>query len=185
MSELNLEYLYSRQRYGVERENSSTTTTYRAAWAWYLFNSTALELNYSESEQINNQKEQNALSGTTVTITGYTNKIVNTVYGVGLRQALAPKGSRFRPSISLGYAKQFVYDRTDYSFSESTSGSTFSLQGDPEKSRDDSIFGTFNLTMGITQRISLSGSVKTVFPAFDFDKARDYVQYTLGISVYL
>ena len=185
MAELSVEYFYSKQRYGLNQENSTTTTTHSASWAWYLFNSTAIEINYSEREQINGQNEQRALSGSTVTITGYTNRITNTVYGLGIKQAFAARGSRFIPSLSLGYAKQFVYDRTDYSFSDSNSGASFNLIGDPEKTRDDSVFGTFSLKIGITQRISLSGSVRTVFPAFDFDRAKDFVQYTVGISVYL
>ena len=47
------------------------------------------------------------------------------------------------------------------------------------------IFGSFVLKIGISQRLSIKGSVYTVFPAFDFNKAKDDLKYTLGLSCYI
>jgi hypothetical protein len=106
-------------------------------------------------------------------------------YGIGIRQAFASRKARFKPSISLGYARQFIRDTTEASFRNNTTGSVFSVSDAVSKLRDDSVFGSFALEMRITRRISLRGSVRTTFKAFDFDRAQDNVRYMFGFSWYL
>jgi hypothetical protein len=185
LMELNTEFGYTRQVYGEQRENKLTERTYAGSVATRLFGWTSLELNFTYGEQITQQADNANVTGTDINLVSYQNTVENTVYGIGLKQALSDRNSRIRPSISLGYARQFIYDRTDYTYRDTSNGNTILLFGTPEKRRIDSVFGTFSLQIGLTQRIGLSGSVRTVFPAFETDKMKDYVRYTVGIIIYI
>ncbi len=182
--ELNGEYGLSTQKYGADRTNEIEATTIGGSVALYLFNLTAIELNYSQTETITS--ENNVLTiDSTYDLIGQENNVLVYSYGIGIRQAFASRKARFRPSISLGYARQFIRDTTQATFRNNVTGSTFIVNDDVTKLRDDSVFGSFNLELRLTRTISLRGSVKTIFRAFDFDRARDNVQYLIGFSWYL
>lgn len=182
--EINGEYGVSTQKYGADRTNEIKATTIGGAVAIYLFNLTAIEFNYSQTETVTS--ENNTLTiDSTYDLIGQQNNVLVYSYGVGIRQAFASRKARFRPSMSLGYARQFTRDTTQATFRNNTTGNTFIINDDVTKLRDDSVFGSFNLELRLTQTISLRGSVRTIFKAFDFDRARDNVQYTAGFSWYL
>jgi hypothetical protein len=44
------------------------------------------------------------------------------------------------------------------------------------------MFGAFTLQLRLTERFSLKGSVKSLFPAFEFNKAKDNLKYLVGFS---
>ena len=85
--------------------------------------------------------------------------------------------------ISMGYAKQFIEDSTEYTFEETTSGDRTTVRGDLSKQRVDSVFGTFALQLILSQGMALKGSIHTVFPAFEFSKAKDDLKYMVGLSI--
>jgi hypothetical protein len=182
--ELNGDYGVSTQKYGENRDNEIEATTIGGSVALYLFNLTAIELNYSQTETITS--ETNVLTiDSTYDLVGQENNVLVYSYGIGIRQAFASRKARFRPSMSLGYARQFIRDTTQASFRNNVTGNTFIVNDDVTKLRDDSVFGSFSLEMRLTQTVSLRGSVKTIFKAFQFDKAKDNVRYLLGFSWYL
>lgn len=183
--ELNGEYGLSTQKYGADRDNTIEATTIGGSVALYLFNYTAIELNYSQTETVTTENNEISIDGTTVDLIGTENNVLVYNYGVGIRQQFADRKARLRPSISLGYARQFMRDSTTAKFRENTSGTLFTITDAVTKLRDDSVFGSFNLELRLTQTIFLRGSVKTIFKAFDFDKAQDNVRYTVGFSWYL
>lgn len=183
--ELNGEYGYDRQVYGASRQNDIVEKSYSGAVALYLFDFTAIELNYSESETVTEENNTISITDTTVDLIKSEQRVLVYSFGIGIRQALAPRGARLRPTLSLGYARQFIRDQTEYTFKNRSSGSTFTLREDPTKLRSDSVFATFGLELKLTKTFALRGSVKTVFPAFETDKARDNVKYLVGFTWYL
>ena len=182
--ELNGEYGVSTQKYGATRDNEIEATTIGGAVALYLWNMTAIELNYSQTETVTT--ETNVLPiNSTFDLIGQVNNVLIYSYGVGIRQAFASRKARFRPSMSIGYARQFFRDTTQATFRDNSDGSTFIVNDDVVKTREDSVFGSFNLELRLTRTVSLRGSVRTIFEAFEFDRARDNIQYTFGFSWYL
>lgn len=182
--EINGEYGLSTQKYGASRNNEIEATTIGGSVALYLFNTTAIELNYSQTETVTSENDVLTIDST-YDLIGQENNVLVYSYGVGIRQAFADRKARFRPSISIGYARQFIRDTTSATFRNNTTGSTFIVNGRTSKTRDDSVFGSFNLELRLTQTVSLRGSVKTIFKAFEFDRAQDNVRYLVGFSWYL
>lgn len=182
--EINGEYGLSTQKYGVSRDNEIEATTIGGAVALYLFDSSAIELNYSQTETVTTETDVLSIDST-YDLIGQENKVLVYSYGIGIRQAFASRKARFKPSISIGYARQFIKDSTSATFRNNDTGSVFLINGGNSRTRDDSVFGSFNLELRLTQTVSLRGSVKTIFRAFDFDRAQDNVRYLVGFSWYL
>lgn len=179
--ELSFDFAYQKQVYGAARQNNLVNRTYMGSWAYYFSNYTALELNYSNSQEITTEKNTVALTST-LSITGTQNRVTNTVYGVGIRQSFAPKGARIRPTMSLGYATQEMQSISDYTFSDSVSGASTTVTTSVIKTRADSAFGTFALQLGITQTFAIRASVATVFPAFEWNAAKNNLKYLAGFN---
>lgn len=184
LMELGFDFGYDRQIYGQERENKLVDRTYSGILAWYVFSSTALELNYSRNEQIITQNSDVPLQNSTLVLDSTQNRVETSVYGVGIRQALLPQGYRLRPMVSVGYARQFVEDSTDYTIHDSGSNQTFSFSDGPSKRRDDSVFAGFMLQWQLGRNFAIKGSVRTVFPAFEYNSARDNLKYLAGFSLF-
>ena len=180
--EFSAEFNYDKQVYGPDRNSSLVQRVYSGSIASYLFAQTALELNFSIREEITTDNNNIAVDGTSTSISGYQNNVENTVYGIGIRQALAGRGAFIRPMISLGYAKQFVRSYTDYRFTDNNTGQTVTVTDDIQKSRTDSVFATFVLQFRLTKHLAIRGSINTVFPAFDYDLAKDNLKYMLGMT---
>ncbi len=182
LSELNAEFGYGRQLYGSKDENKTISRSYSGSLAQYFFETTALELNYSYQSEVSTENNSVPITGTTYSVVSMQNTMTTVVYGLGLRQALASQKSPIRPVLSFGYAKQFVENKTDYTFQNNTTGNRFTTTDGPYKSRIDSAFAAFTLQLKMTQTFSLQGSVKTVFPAFKTGLARNNLKYTAGFS---
>ncbi len=179
--ELSGEFGYKNQAYGSSRENDITERTYSGSLAMYLFETTALELNYSFSTSITDEHNTIAVTGTDVNIIGMVNTVESEVFGVGVRQLLASRKSMIRPLVSVGYAKQFVVDFTDITIQDSA-GQVTELRTGQSRSKSDSVFASFSLELRLIKHMALRGSVQTVFPAFEFDKMKDYQKYTAGFT---
>ena len=104
------------------------------------------------------------------------------VYGIGIKQMFAPRSARLIPGISVGYAKQFVEYESDVTIEDTGSKNRLKINNGTKNQRIDSVFGTFSLQLRMTERLSLKGSVKTLFPAFELKKARDNVKYSVGFT---
>jgi hypothetical protein len=183
--ELSFDFGYQKQVYGSTRENDITTRTYSGALAMYLFSTTALEVNFSNNEKVSTESTRRSISGFDLSLVSSQNTVEANVYGIGLKQSLAPRGSRLKPLISIGYAKQFIRDYSDYTYEVDSTGQRIFSKGDVFKSRTDSVFASFILQLAVSQRLSLKASVRTVFKAFEFSQARDDMKYLVGFSWYL
>lgn len=181
VNEVAFDFGYDRQIYGLQRQNSSVNRTYSAALSTYIFDYTAIDLNASRSSDITTENERyNVTTG--IDVVGQQNRVTSNIYGVGIKQMFAPRTARLIPGISIGYAKQFLNYNSDLTIEDTSSKVRTNLAGKTTKQRIDSVFGTLSLQLRMTERLSLKGSVKTLFPAFELDKARDNVKYAIGFS---
>ncbi len=181
VNEIAFDFGYDRTIYGKDRQNSNVNRTYSAALSTYIFDYTAIDLNASRSSDITTENERyNVISG--VDLVGQQNRVTTNVFGIGLKQTFAPRNARLIPGISLGYARQFVNYQSDLTIENTSTKAQSTVSGGETKQRIDSVFGTFSLQLRLTERMSLKGSVKTLFPAFKLDKVRDNVKYAFGFS---
>jgi len=175
---------HDKQVFGENRDSQITSFTYSGSLAFYFWNNLAFELNYSQTEDETSQVYQQDETQD-VSITNLNNRIFTKVYGAGLRISIGSKRSRIVPMLSIGYAKQFVEDQTTYKLYDAPTGSSVNVTYYNPKKTIESVFGTFSLKFRLTQRFTLNASVKTVFKAFEFSQAKDYLKYLVGFSWYL
>lgn len=181
VNEVAFDFGYDRTIYGKDRQNSNINRTYSGALSTYIFDYTAIDLNASRSSDITTENERYNVT-TAIDLVGQQNRVTTTVYGLGIKQTFAPRNARLIPGISMGYARQFVSYKSDLTIENTTTLARTVVSGGETKQRIDSVFGTFSLQLRLTERLSLKGSVKTLFPAFKFDKVRDNVKYAFGFS---
>ena len=182
--EFNGEYGLDRQVYGDSRQNKITSKTYSGSISLYLFNYTAIEVNYSNTETIT--KEQNNTRSTyEYDIINKTDKVVVESYGLGLRQAFANRKARFVPTLSLGYAKRFARNTSGGTVRRNADNATAEYSSGVSKLRFDSVFATIGLNIRITAMLSLRASAQSIFKAFEFNRAQDNMKYLFGFSWYL
>lgn len=181
VNEVSFDFGYDRQIYGLQRQNSNITRTYSGGLSTYIFDYTAIDLNASRSQDITTENERyNIVSG--VDLVAQQNRVTSYVYGIGIKQMFAPRTARLIPGISIGYAKQFLNYQSDLTVENTTNSTRTVLTGGTTKQRIDSVFGTFSIQLRMTERLSIKGAVKTLFPSFELDKARDNVKYSVGFS---
>ncbi len=173
---------YDRQVYGSGRDSKNIGRTYRGALAFYFWKLTAIEFNYSLSDDIITDNQRKNLA-TNFDIISQQDRVQTTVYGIGIRQALTNRKSFIQPVISMGYAKEFTTGTTSYLIENA--GVVSPLEFSIEDSREDSVFGTFTLRFNITQRLTMNGSVQTVFPWWEPEESKDNVYYSAGFSWFL
>lgn len=177
VNEVAFDFGYDRTKYGTNRQNSQVNRSYSGGLSTYIFDYTAIDLNASRSEDIITEyvaNSANAISSQS--------RVTSYVYGIGLKQMFASRKARLIPGISVGYAKQFQNYQSDYTIDYLATGQRVFITSGKTKDRSDSMFGTFSLQLKMTETFSLKGSIRTLFPAGEFNKARDSVKYTIGFS---
>jgi hypothetical protein len=178
LMELSGNYGYTKQVFGANDENFSVTRSYTATLAWYVFSTTAIEVYYSTSEDVT-QINTDASDGA-ITIRNNRSSVVTNSVGGGIRQALAPRNSRFIPTISLGYVDQKQTGETYYEIDD---GSTVTPLTIGEDSTSEKIYyATFSLRIKLTKALGLTGSATGFFDDFNFDNSTENVRYSAGLS---
>jgi hypothetical protein len=183
--ELGGQYGLDKQVYGQNRQNNISSTTYSGSLALYLFNYTAIEVNYGKTTTVTDEKTVSFAGSETFEIASKVGTVEIESYGIGIRQAFAHHKARFVPTLSLGYAKRFAKDFSNGTFRQTSTGDDFRFASSVSKVRFDSVFATLGLNIKMTRTISLRASAQTIFKAFDFNRAQDNVKYLLGFSWYL
>lgn len=188
--DLNLSYTFTQRR--IEATNSSgesdpdlgvavsTTKGYTASWAWYIWEYTALEFNYSETDQILEDDRAVVDSSSGITIKNVNSLVKTTTQGVGIRQSLAGRKSAIIPSISIGYAKLITSGNTEYTLNQS--GTDYELSLERDKEVYNSGYATFQLAFRFTKLMSLTLLAKSVFPDFKTEEAENNLTYSAGLS---
>jgi len=182
MVEISGNFGYNKTVFGAQRENYITNRTWSGTLALYLWNMTAIELNYSDSEEISTENTDRDIDEIGAIRLGYQQRVRTKVYGIGLRQAFANRKSRIIPLISMGYAKQFSEDDGEATYKLDSDNSTQTVFFDKMKKRQESVFAAFLLKIRITGGLSIQGSIKTIFPAFEYNEAKNNLKYLVGIS---
>ncbi len=180
VTEFDFEFGYDKQVYGSERENKSTSRSYSGSIAFYFLSMTAIEFNYAQEED-----ESTNLYGVTdgtITLESQTDSVVSTTYGVGLRQAFASRKSFLIPTLSLGWARQKYVDSSETTYTSVSSGQRIIIRDEEDTYEYDSVFASFAIKLRLTKRLSIKGSVNTVFQAFEFNEAKDQLSYRAGFS---
>jgi hypothetical protein len=179
--ELDFDFGYDKQIYGVSRENSIVSRTYSGGLSTYLFELTAIDITASRTLDINTQNDR-WTAATDLDVVADRSKITTDVYGIGIKQMFAGRNSFMVPVLSLGYAKEFVENSRDITTERPSTLARTTINLGHNKQRIDSMIGAFILQFKMTDRLSLKGSVKTLIPAFDFNKAKDNLKYSVGFS---
>ena len=179
--ETDFNFIYDKQIFGADRENFQISRTYNLNFAWYVTGRTAFEVGYGVGTIYTTENQSYEINGSGLEIYWHENTVRNLYYSVGIRQSFAGRGSFFRPMLSFGYAKQEITDQTSYKVRAIGSGGGVLLEQPAEIMESDSVFATLALTIRLTQSFSIKSSVQTVFPAFEFEKARDDLKYMGGI----
>jgi hypothetical protein len=182
ITELSGSFGYQKNVFGENKKSNIVTRSYSGSVAFYFWTRTAIEFNFFHNREDTTNKSSIPVSGTDIEVREIQNQVTTNVYGIGLRQSLAPRNAIIRPLISLGYAKQYISDVTEYTFFDTGTSEQFKFNDGQTESKDDSIFATFSLELQITRGISLKGSVRSVFRAFEFDRASENLKYTAGFT---
>ena len=158
----------------------TTTTGISATWAWYIWEYTALEFNYSKSdERLEDDRQATDSSG--LKIKSIESLVKTEVSGVGLRQSFASRKARIIPSLSVGYAQLTTEGTTTYTIQDGT---------DPEEDvtieNDKETFNSGYVSLGLrfrlTKLMGLSLTARAVMPDFDTDQAENNLTYSTGFS---
>lgn len=167
-------YWYSEQLSGVEDENKIISQTIGVNWAWYIWSTTAIELNYSQN--IYEDDFNTDLTDGADTINRIYKRTTTRVYGIGIRQALAGRKATVIPSIFIGTATQKILEQQTYVINNSVS------KLEPDEIEQNSGQISVALRIRITELMGLRFSARSVFPDFDTSKIRNNVTYSAGLS---
>lgn len=181
ITEIDFDFSYDKSRFGETRQNKSVSRDYSASIAFYFFNLTAIEFNYSQGEDktiVNHDTSDQE----NLVIDSQTSTIKRSSVGVGLKQALADQNSFLIPTISLGWASQKVSNSSTATILDKASGDKTIYEDPGAQAKYDSVFAAFALKIRLTKTMAIKGSVKTSFRAFEWNEARDQVAYSAGLS---
>jgi len=187
--DLGINYSYTKRRIvgseivGSDEDPGEAITTSQGQginWAWYMWEYTALELNYSQSTERLLDNRESKTADDSITIKEIDSTVTSTVQGAGIRQSFANRKATFIPSLSIGYAKLTVSGKTKYLLDVSGTEQTITLERDKETF--NSSYATFQLKVRITQFMGLTLAAKTVMPDFETSEADKNLTYTAGFS---
>lgn len=184
--DLNLGYSFSvRQVDGVETESNpdpgsaqTRSTGYTANIAWYLWDYTAIELNFSHTTE--NLIDDREVTDGTFIIRKVDSTVITQTQGIGIRQSFASRKSRIIPSLAIGYAQYTTSGNSIYTISDGTTDVDLETQQDQEVF--SSSYAQFSLRFRLTELMGFTVSAKTVMPDFDTDLAENNVTYSAGLS---
>lgn len=189
--DLNLSYTLSMRKVdGVETELNpepgaakTTTVGYIVNWAWFIWEYTALELNYSSTNQTlidNREVSTTDGDGNPLIIKEQESVVITEVSGVGIRQAFASRKSRIIPTLAIGYAQYTTSGTTGYTLE--FDGNDYSIENEQDKEVFSSSYASFSLRFRVTQLMGLTLAAKAVMPDFDTSQAANNVTYSAGFS---
>ncbi len=183
--ELSGNFGYDKKIFGTDLQNYATTRTYSGQIAWYLLANTGLELNYSSSTDLVLQNENMVIAPTNDVLKEITNQVATKVYGIGFRQMLLPRGSIITPLLSVGYGRQITEERFQYIVYSYLLDETLTINVRRPPQTINSVFATFSLQIPLTSFLALKGSVSTIFPAFEYNSAKNNLKYLVGLTCLL
>lgn len=182
INELGFDFGYDKQIYGTNKNNSIVSRSYSIGISSYVFSTTAIDMSYSYTQDITSNNDKYTITGYTVDHLADQQRVKSKVYSIGLKQMLAPRTSIIVPMISMGYARQITDSDSDSTYLNTSNNTTFSYISPTTVTKSNSVFGAFMLQLRLSERLSLKASVKTIFPAFEFNEAKNNLKYSIGFS---
>lgn len=159
---------------------TATTESTSVILAWYLWEYTALELNYTDqTERLIDDRVATTVDAS-ITVLKTDSTVKTTISGVGLRQAFASRKSRIIPSLGLGVAKFVTSGETVYTISDGVNQEEITIAQDIQEI--NSSYASFILRFRITQFMGLTLAAKTVMPDYETSQAENNVTYSAGFS---
>lgn len=186
--DMSLNYTHSiRQVNGIETDSNpepgsaiTTNSGYTLNWAWFIWEYTALELNYSSFNETLVDDRPIVDSVNNITRVKSTSTVLTEISGVGIRQAFASRKSAIIPTLSIGYA-QFTTSSTSKTLFN-VSGTEIELEDEQEAEVFASSYASFSLRFRVTQLMGLTLAAKAVMPDFETEEAMNNVTYSAGFS---
>ncbi|AYF45366.1 MULTISPECIES: hypothetical protein [Halobacteriovorax] len=182
MTELDLDFNYNKNILGSNRESFDRTRTYAGSLTFYFLTYTGIEFNIAHSENEIYGKYDNSGVSSGLVIQNETTNIETRSYGIGIRQAFSSRKSFIQPLLSLGWSHQEYTLKSRTLVTDLDTSTDYLIESQEDKTKYSAMFAAFALKFRLTRFISLKGSVKTVFRAFEFEEARDQLSYNAGIS---
>lgn len=162
----------------TEGELTTESKTISATWAWYIWEYTALEFNYSKSEE--SQLNTRSFTDGTVTFNRIKSVTITEVKGAGLRLSFAKRRAFIVPSLSAGYALLTTSGDIEYDYE--VSGTQRSLTNPVEEETSSSSYVTAGLRINFSKYMGLSITGKSVMEDFKFSEADKNITYLAGLS---
>ena len=186
--DLSLSYTQSMRKVeGLETDENpdpgsaqTTSTGWAINWAWYMWEYTALELNYSKTTERLKDDREVATDDDTLTILGIDSTVITEVSGIGLRQAFAKRKAAIIPSLSLGYAQYTTSGLATYKLDDG--GVEKELEVEQDKEVFSSSYAAISVRLRITELMGFTLAAKTIMPEFDTSVAGNNVTYSAGFS---
>jgi len=186
--DMSLNYTHSMRKVeGIETDAEpdpgaaiTTNSGYTVNWAWYMWEYTALELNYSHfTERLVDDRALSASDGS-FTILETDATVITEVAGAGIRQSFANRKSAIIPSLSIGYAK-YTTSATKTTKVD-IGGTVYEVNDEQEKEVFSSSYASFSLRFRFTQLMGFTLAAKTIMPDFETKEAENNVTYSAGFS---
>lgn len=186
--DLNLGYSFSvRQVDGIETEANpnpgsaqTRSTGYTANWAWFIWEYTALEFNFSHTTERLVDDREVATDSAAITIKKVDSTVITQVQGVGIRQSFASRKARIIPSLAIGYAQYTTSGTSIYTLDDS--GTEVDLEIQQDREVFSSSYASFALRFRITDLMGLTVSARAIMPDFETEQAQNNVTYSAGLS---
>lgn len=184
--DLNLGYSFSvRQVNGIETDVNpdpgsaqTKSTGYTANWAWFIWEYTALEFNFSHTTE--RLVDDRQVTDGSITIEKVDSTVITQVQGVGIRQSFASRKARIIPSLSIGYAQFSTSGKSVYTLNNGTTTADLEIQQDQEVF--SSSYASVSFRFRFTDLMGLTIMAKTVMPDFETEQAENNVTYSAGLS---
>jgi hypothetical protein len=158
---------------------TSETQTFSVGWAWYIWEYTALELNYSKSKYTQTNTREQVIEPT-VTITKTVSITETEVKGAGLRFSLAKRKSFLIPTIAVGYALLTTNGNNITNFE--VSGTPGEYPDELDEQESSSSYISAGLKVNITKLVGLQLNAKSVMEDFKLAEADKNITYLAGFS---
>jgi len=169
-------FFYTKEIFG-ENDNVNRSRNYNVTWAWYMFSTTALELNYSEAQSTYENNDEVTVT-TGVKIKQSINQVFTDSYSIGIRQSFAPRTSKFIPSISASWSNQKQEGFNTYKIDNN--GTISDLKETTGIIEQSSMSAAVMLTIKFTQFFGMNFMGRKFFPKDDTIKESS--QFSAGIN---
>lgn len=148
-------------------------------WAWYIWEYTALELNYSETTTNVIDNREIAIDNN-ITILEVNSISETIVSGAGLRQSFAHRKAAIIPSLALGFAKMVTSGSTRYKVLSTGVITNLSVEQDTQEYSSGYI--TLQFRFQFTEYMGVTLAAKSVMQDYDTSKLEDNLTYSAGFS---